>query len=376
MSSNTAPQRPQPRAAFQGALNFQPASPGMLPKLPSVELPKLAMPKLSVQGMCNLAAGGIAGAFASAITCPLEVIKTNLQSRANVGSGLNPLTMGAQILRTKGPRGLYRGLSLSLMGIIPTRSCYFWAYGASKGALASVIGDCPATHMVSAVAAGGLSSTLTCPLWMIKTRMQLQGTNLAQTAQSIVAESGVKGLYRGLKASYWGLSEGAIQFLMYEKVKTAMREANGGADLSTMQYLLAAGGTKGLASVLTYPHEVVRTRMREAGSMRYQRMLQSIVLIGKEEGRRGLYSGLGPHLMRVVPNTAIMFMSFEVLSKHLPAVIEQRKWEAPFAAAHDKLCEVQRGVGKLAPLMMSARVAAGCGSISSHLSLAPASLAL
>merc|ERR1712216_352500 len=115
---------------------------------------------------------------------------------------------------------------MGLMSIIPTRSCYFWAYGASKGALASVIGDCPATHMVSAVAAGGLSSTLTCPLWMIKTRMQLQGTNLAQTAQSIVAESGVKGLYRGLKASYWGLSEGAIQFLMYEKVKTAMREAN------------------------------------------------------------------------------------------------------------------------------------------------------
>ena len=100
------------------------------------------------------------------------------------------------------------------MGIIPTRSCYFWTYGATKGALTGVIGDCPVTHMVSAVAAGGLSATVTCPLWMIKTRMQLQGTSLVDTAKTVVAQHGIRGLYRGLKASYWGLTEGALQLLM------------------------------------------------------------------------------------------------------------------------------------------------------------------
>ncbi len=180
-----------------------------------VQLPSLEMPKPSVQGICNLAAGGIAGAVASAITCPLEVIKTNLQSRAARGSGLQPLSMASKILAEQGPKGLYRGLSLSLMGIIPTRSCYFWAYGASKGALSGTLGDCSATHMLSAVVAGGLSSTVTCPLWMVKTRMQLQGTSLVDTTKGIIAKDGVKGLYRGLKASYWGLSEGALQFLMF-----------------------------------------------------------------------------------------------------------------------------------------------------------------
>jgi solute carrier family 25 protein 33/36 len=311
-------------------------------ELPKLQVPTVQMPRVSAQGLCNMAAGGVAGAVAAAITCPLEVIKTNLQARANVGSGLHPLSMATRIVREQGAGGLYRGLSLSLMGIIPTRSCYFWAYGASKGALTGTLGDGPVTHMMSAVAAGGLSASVTCPLWMVKTRMQLQGTSLVDTARGIVAQDGVKGLYRGLKASYWGLSEGALQFFMYEQVKRAMKEANDGKDLSTLQYLAAAGGTKGLASIATYPHEVVRTRMREAASQRYRSMFQSIALIAKEEGRRGLYSGLGPHLMRVVPNTAIMFMSFELLSRHLPAMLEERAWEPHVAAAQDRWNHVQR----------------------------------
>ena len=351
---------------------------GLLHKLPSIEVTKISMPKLetprpSLQGVCNLAAGGIAGAVASAITCPLEVIKTNLQARANVGSGLNPASMAAKIVRDKGPAGLYRGLSLSLMGIIPTRSCYFWAYGSSKGVLAGVMGDGPATHMLSAVAAGGLSSTVTCPLWMVKTRMQLEGGGLVHTARAIVAENGVKGLYRGLKASYWGLSEGALQFFLYEKAKRVMMDANARADgrgeLRSWQYLVAAGGSKGIASLATYPHEVVRTRMREAGSARYQKMLQSLALIAREEGAKGLYGGLGPHLLRVVPNTAIMFMSFEVLSKSLPGMVEQRAWETPLAqgrrAVQGMYGKAREGVVDGATLLQTQalRLARGRGSI-------------
>ena len=69
------------------------------------------------------------GAFASAITCPLEVVKTNLQASGASKLGLGPMGMARKIVSESGVRGLYRGLSLSMMGIIPTRACYFWAYG-------------------------------------------------------------------------------------------------------------------------------------------------------------------------------------------------------------------------------------------------------
>ena len=36
-----------------------------------------------------------------------------------------------------------------------------------------------------------------------------------------------------------------------------------------------------------------------------------------EEGARGLYGGLGTHLLRVVPNTAILFFTYEKVAKFL-----------------------------------------------------------
>eukprot|EP00286_Rhodomonas_abbreviata_P024626 CAMPEP_0181296580 /NCGR_PEP_ID=MMETSP1101-20121128/4781_1 /TAXON_ID=46948 /ORGANISM="Rhodomonas abbreviata, Strain Caron Lab Isolate" /LENGTH=495 /DNA_ID=CAMNT_0023401457 /DNA_START=46 /DNA_END=1533 /DNA_ORIENTATION=+ len=301
-------------------------------RLPEFELPKLQL-KVSPQGLCNLLAGGVAGAVASAITCPLEVVKTQLQSRSLSMVGLGPIGVAQKIVADQGIKGLYRGLSPTIVGIIPTRSLYFWSYSASKTALEPAMGDSPVTHMVAAVAAGGLSNTVTCPLWVTKTRMQLEGSNFPTTVRNLFKTQGIGGFYRGLLPSYWGLSEGAIQFLLYEKLKRGMQKQKEDGvgkpgELSTVQYLVAAGASKAVASALTYPHEVVRTRMREAASSRYQGFFQSIALIAKEEGKRGLYGGLGPHLMRVVPNTAIMFLSFEVLSRRLPDLLERKPWEA------------------------------------------------
>jgi solute carrier family 25 protein 33/36 len=36
-----------------------------------------------------------------------------------------------------------------------------------------------------------------------------------------------------------------------------------------------------------------------------------------EEGVKGMYGGMIPHLMRVVPNTAIIFFTYEHVSKWL-----------------------------------------------------------
>jgi solute carrier family 25 protein 33/36 len=306
--------------SFTGSGIRQPRERIVLPEI------RITLPKISPQGLCNFLAGGVAGAFAAAITCPLEVVKTHLQSRAAVGSGLGPLGVAKGILEKEGMKGLYRGMGPTIIGIVPTRSTYFWAYSATKGALQPFVGDGPITHIASAVAAGGLSNTVTCPLWMVKTRMQLTGGKLMETVQSIVREDGVRGLYRGLAASYWGLTESCMQFLIYEKMKSSLlrshQEAGRSSHLTSVEYLVAAGVSKAVASIATYPHEVVRTRMREAGSARYRSMFQSIRLIAKEEGTKGLYGGLGPHLMRVVPNTAIMFMSYELLMKTLPPMIE------------------------------------------------------
>ena len=47
---------------------------------------------------------------------------------------------------------------------------------------------------------------------------------------------------------------------------------------------------------------------------RYVNVVQTFKLILKEEGFAGLYGGLFVHLMRTVPNAAIMFMIVEALT--------------------------------------------------------------
>ena len=51
---------------------------------------------------------------------------------------------------------------------------------------------------------------------------------------------------------------------------------------------------------------------REAGMpLHYDNTLQSFRTIVAREGARGLYKGMGPHLLRVMPQSAITFLVYE-----------------------------------------------------------------
>ena len=56
--------------------------------------------------------------------------------------------------------------------------------------------------------------------------------------------------------------------------------------------------------------------MREqpkAGSTGYKGIMDTFLSVTKYEGTRGLYGGMGAHLMRTVPNAAILFLTYEMM---------------------------------------------------------------
>ena len=92
--------------------------------------------------------------------------------------------------------------------------------------------------------------------------------------------------------------------------------------LNPIEYLIVASAAKLMASLITYPHEVVRTRLREQrgtvnSPIKYKGFIHCIKVIMKEEGWKALYSGMGAHLVRVVPNAAIIFLTYETVVKIL-----------------------------------------------------------
>lgn len=209
--------------------------------------------------------------------------------------------------------------------------------------------DSPLVHLGAAVIAGVMTSTGTNPIWVVKTRLQLSarkreasvaaaGTvraapptsiSAAQMTMDILRNEGVKGLYRGLSASYLGVSEGVIQWVLYERFKRIGRTKS--LDLEDEQSSLlkyvgsivgASGGAKAVASLITYPHEVIRTRLRQPavnGVIKYTGLMQTLKLVVKEEGVAAMYGGLTAHMLRVVPNAACMFLIYELVAAKLGA---------------------------------------------------------
>ena len=108
---------------------------------------------------------------------------------------------------------------------------------------------------------------------------------------AIVREEGFKGFFKGITASYIGCFEGAIQWITYERIKSSSIAMKRDKDtpLSPMLIFAQAALAKGVAIVLTYPHEVVRTRLREQatnGAFKYTGFMQCLQMIAKEEGRK------------------------------------------------------------------------------------------
>ena len=316
----------------------------------------------------HFVAGGLGGMTAATVTSPLDVLKTRLQSdfyqgqlaasRAAKGipppnqlpllraSWLHIAETGqilAQIPKVEGWRALFKGLGPNLVGVVPARAINFWAYGNGKRVYSNMFFDGKETalvHLFSAATAGIITGTATNPIWLVKTRLQLDKQNAGPGGQGrryrnawdcirkTFHAEGIRGLYRGLSASYLGVSESTLQWVLYEQAKRSLARREADLALSgrtptvwdrTVEWsgkLTAAGGAKFVAALITYPHEVVRTRLRQApvdstGRVKYKGLVNCFMTVFREEGVPALYGGLVPHMLRVVPSAAIMFGVYE-----------------------------------------------------------------
>jgi hypothetical protein len=97
----------------------------------------------------HFAAGGCGGMMGALITCPLEVVKTHLQSKNVLRRSLSDVVL--QIARIDGVLGFWRGIGPMLAGVVPARAVNFWTYNAVKGHLLSTgHADGPLVHVSGA----------------------------------------------------------------------------------------------------------------------------------------------------------------------------------------------------------------------------------
>lgn len=144
-----------------------------------------------------------------------------------------------------------------------------------------------------------------------------------ECVRRVYRSDGIKGFYRGMSASYAGISETVVHFVIYESIKRRLLEYKSSSAMDEedesvkeasdfVGMMMAAATSKTCATSIAYPHEVVRTRLREEGT-KYRSFFQTLSLLVREEGYGSLYRGLTTHLIRQIPNTAIMMSTYEVV---------------------------------------------------------------
>jgi len=182
--------------------------------------------------------------------------------------------------------------------------------------------------MGAAVGAGAVSNAATNPIWVIRTRLQTQEHVTSKpeyagtwdAARKMYRREGVTSFYKGMVPNMMGLVHVAIQFPLYEELKSVGLGADdargGGAKPSALHLVAASSASKLVASTLTYPLEVIRARLhvqRSDGPQLYVSVRGAVARILREEGALGLYSGIQTNLVRVVPACAITFTAYELV---------------------------------------------------------------
>ncbi|CAJ1964327.1 unnamed protein product [Cylindrotheca closterium] len=191
---------------------------------------------VSLSPLERLVAGGFAGMVASSMVYPIEVVKTMLTMYPGKYAGIGAAFRG--LLAEVGPRGLYAGLTPTLIAMFPYVGVEFMIYETSKIAIEAFLkeksedGAFVALPVIISLGLGALAGaaaqTSAHPLDVVRKRLQVQGINgnpvlyknTFDCFAGVINKEGFTALYKGLGPACVATIPGTgIAYITYEFMK-------------------------------------------------------------------------------------------------------------------------------------------------------------
>ncbi|XP_051776661.1 calcium-binding mitochondrial carrier protein SCaMC-3-like isoform X1 [Erpetoichthys calabaricus] len=279
----------------------------------------------------QLVAGGVAGAVSRTGTAPLDRLKVFMQVQAHKHHSYNVLKGLRGMVHEGGFRSLWRGNGINVLKIAPESAIKFMAYEQIKRAIRGNEGTLQVhERFVAGSLAGATAQTTIYPMEVLKTRLTLrktgQYTGVADCARQILRKEGIRAFYKGYVPNMLGIIPYAgIDLAVYETLKNTWLQnySQTSPDPGVLVLLACGTASSTCGQLASYPLALVRTRMQAQASLEGEPQLSMVGLfrqIVSREGVFGLYRGIAPNFMKVIPAVSISYVVYENMKLALGVV--------------------------------------------------------
>ncbi|KAK0152916.1 Calcium-binding mitochondrial carrier protein SCaMC-1 [Merluccius polli] len=275
----------------------------------------------------QLIAGGLAGAVSRTGTAPLDRLKIFLQVHGSFPGTSNVLSSFQSMVKEGGLVSLWRGNGINVLKMAPETAIKFTVYEQLKCILRGNDKTGPLKiheRFIAGSMAGAIAQTTIYPLEVLKTRLTLRKTGqfsgIADCAKQMLQRESIRAFYKGYVPNLLGIVPYAgIDLAVYETLKNSWISRNTESANPGVMVLVGCGAVSSTCGQLaSYPLALVRTRMQAQVSVKGGPQLSMTALfqnILTQEGVPGLYRGLSPNLLKVIPAVSISYVVYEYMRK-------------------------------------------------------------
>jgi hypothetical protein len=283
--------------------------------------------------------GASASIIANTIVYPLDLVKTVIQTQTKVQGDKekekeapeedkykNSLDCLVKIYKEHGLSGLYKGLGSSLLSSAVQSFTYFYWYSFVRklwyrlklSHYKRVIANSTPEELLLGMVAAAIGQLFTNPISVISTRQQTnpqKNPTIVKTAQNIIKEDGITGLWRGLKVSLVLTTNPSITYATFERLKVVL--FNGRKILNPHENFLLGVISKMLATAITQPLIISKAmlQMNDNNDNSDLKSFQSVLrYLARNEGVTSLWKGILPQLSKGVLVQGFVFMFKDQIS--------------------------------------------------------------
>eukprot|EP00249_Psilotum_nudum_P017707 c26451_g1_i4 orf=314-1342(-) len=278
-----------------------------------------------------MVAGSVAGMVEHMAMFPVDTLKTRMQVLASAGGSVHSALSAAfvSIMKQEGTFGLYRGIGAMGLGAGPAHAVYFAVYEFCKEKFGgNMDGHHPLAHGIAGVLATVASDAVFTPMDVVKQRLQLRSSpyrGVTDCIEKVLREEGFGAFYASYRTTVvMNAPFTAVHFSTYEAVKKVLMDMSPGteSDENLIVHATAGGAAGALASAVTTPLDVVKTRLQCQGVNGAERFSGSsirnvLTKIIAKEGPGAIMKGLKPRVLFHMPAAAISWSTYEANKRFL-----------------------------------------------------------